>query len=150
MNKALSDYLAENLDRKISREELAVSLDISIATLNRRKQDGFSAGDVIQAARHFGLSPVKALVSCGMLSQDDVDAAAQAASIAGFSDLDIAEEMVRRVADGTASGLAHDPLDDRHPATVHQLKRDVSEGTYTLAAHTRDIQAEHEGFEEAP
>lgn len=26
----------------------------------------------------------------------------------------------------------------------------LSEGSYRLAAHTRDIQAEHEGFEEAP
>lgn len=138
MTQTLPAYLADALDRKVSREELAVALGISVATLNRRKQDGFSADDIIRAVRYFGLSPVKALVQCGLISQEDVNASAGVASIEGFSDLDIAQEMVRRVAAGTASDMASAPLDRNHPAVVREF-RDVSHRGVTLAAYDDEM-----------
>lgn len=143
MNHELPAHLDAQLGRKLSREELALALDISVATLNRRKQSGFSADDVIAASRHFGLAPVGALVACGHLAQADVDAAAQSASIEGFSDMDIAQEIMRRVQEGTASRLASDPLDEGHPAAV-------SQADYTLATREMDDDEESEAQQEYP
>lgn len=131
MNHELPAHLDAQLGRKLSREELALSLDMSVATLTRRKQSGFSADDAITASRHFGLSPVEALVACGYLAQDDVDAAARSASIEGFSDMEIAQEIMRRVEEGTAGPEATEPLGSGLPAAS---TADDEQPDYDLAA----------------
>ena len=150
MTKALADHLEAVLRRKVPREELALALQVSNATLSRRKRDGFSAEDIIMASRYFGLSPVQSLVACGLIHQVEVDAAAQGVTLEGFSDLDIAEEMVRRIAAGTASRLSEDPLDSRHPAMVRGMHPRMSQGDYMLGARDDDDDLEAEAQQEEP
>lgn len=146
MTSTLRDYLAARLGRRVTAEEIGSVVGASTSTIKRRLTEGFPAEDVITAAREFGISPVEALVALGYLTADEVRAfEAGRAGLAGFSDLDLAHEIVRRTAAGSASGLMLAPLDGQHPAT-----RGVDADDYVLAAMDRDDSEEMEAQQYEP
>lgn len=118
----LDDYLTERLHRRVTREEVALALGVSVATLGRRKAAGFTADDVIAAARRFGLSTITALVDFGYLTQADLDRAGVIADtpLHDLTDVELAEEMLRRVRAGGPHPALTEPLTDHH-ADVREL-----------------------------
>jgi hypothetical protein len=123
MDATLDSYLSTQLHRRVSREELALSLGISVATLGRRKADRFTADDVIAAAHRFGLGYI-----------DDGDLGdlklGTHALLEAVTDLELAEELVRRVRDGEDHHHLTDPLGE--DTEVTDLDFDVSDAGGTL------------------
>lgn len=93
MPTTLRDHLAAVLRRRVTGEEIAVALDASLSTVKRRLTDGFPADDVIAVCRAFDVQPVPALVSCGLLTEDEV----REATIGELaSDRELLEELLER------------------------------------------------------
>lgn len=129
-------YLSRTIGRDVTREELAFALGASLSTVTRRMRDGFGADEVIQACRHFKISPLEALVYFRFLTPEEAGRAGGDKSVRDFTDLDLAHELLRRVEAGIASNTVTGPL--------------VDTDGYTLAAMDRDDSAEFEAQEEQP
>lgn len=92
---------------------------------------------VVTIAREFNVHPLQALIAAGYLEPDEVDLAAitpRKLQLREFTELEIAEEMVRRIAEGE-SQIIESPLDGNHPA-MQQLMPSVED---TPLAPVRDI-----------
>lgn len=77
-----------------------------------------SATQVIAVARAFDRSPVLALVAADYLTRAEVESEVQLTpgmSLAAFSELDIAQELVRRIEAGETTETSEAPLDVDHP-----------------------------------
>ncbi len=73
---------------------------------------------VVKIARAYEVDPLQALIAAGYLEPGEVDLAAitpRKLQLREFSELEIAEEMVRRIAEGE-SQIIEAPLDANHPA----------------------------------
>ncbi|WP_162942664.1 helix-turn-helix domain-containing protein [Cryobacterium soli] len=73
---------------------------------------------VVDVARAYGVNPLNALVGAGYLDQSDIERAGvepRQFQLREFSELEIAQEIVRRVQKGQSSML-ETPLDESHPA----------------------------------
>lgn len=80
---------------------------------------------VVEVARAYGVHPIPALIAANYLSEEDVDLSEvtpRLLQLRDFTDLEIAQEMVRRVAEGP-SAILEAPLDENHPA-MQQLSDD--------------------------
>lgn len=78
-----------------------------------------SATQVIAVARAFDRSPVLALVAADYLTRAEVESEVQLTpgmSLAAFSELEIAEELVRRIEAGQTTDVSEAPLTVDHPA----------------------------------
>lgn len=72
---------------------------------------------VVLVARAYGQNPIQALIAAGYLEPDDVDmpaATPRRLQIRDFTDLELAEETVRRIREG--SPVLETPLNGDHPA----------------------------------
>lgn len=75
---------------------------------------------VVDVARAYEVDPLNALVGAGYLDQADIDRPGvepRQFQLREFSELEIAQEIVRRVQEGQSSML-ETPLDEKHPALV--------------------------------
>lgn len=71
---------------------------------------------VVTVARAYGLSPLQGLIAAGYLQEGDVETAEpRRLAIRDFTDLELAEETLRRIREGGSQTLEA-PLDDEHPA----------------------------------
>lgn len=90
---------------------------------------------ILDLARAYNGDPIEGLVAAGFLAPRDVEESAVERALRIATDIQLAQEMYRRVADAT------DPA----------LKADVSQADVTLAAYDDDeLLAELEGHEEMP
>lgn len=87
----------------MSREEVAVAAEISVATLTRRLRDGLDADEVIRSARAVGASPTEALMVLGLLAPDDVHTTAATSSLATVSERTLLEELLARAVERDTS-----------------------------------------------
>jgi transcriptional regulator with XRE-family HTH domain len=109
--------------REIStnQSEIARATGVHSATVSRwlAGTSRPSATQVIAVARAFDRSPVVALVAADYLTRAEVESEVQLTpgmSLAAFSELDIAQELVRRIEAGEATETSEAPLDVDHPA----------------------------------
>jgi transcriptional regulator with XRE-family HTH domain len=117
MKMTWSEYVA---DLGQNQAQIARSSGVSQATVSR-----WVSGDVIPdaekvvgVARAFEESPLVALVAAGYLEANEINAAVQMPRrylLRSFTELELAQEMLRRVADGTGE-LLERPMDVDHPA----------------------------------
>lgn len=94
---------------------------VSTATVSRwfSRSTQPLAPQVIAVARAYEQSPVVALVAAGYLTREEVErevALTPGMSLAEFSELDLAQELVRRLEAGETTGVSEAPLDVDHPA----------------------------------
>lgn len=97
---SLRDALNDLVERRISLEEIAVALDVSLSTVKRRTGADVSADDAIRAARAFGAPVIELLIELGHLTSDDVaevNDVVRVTSLDGFTDLELAQEILERV-----------------------------------------------------
>lgn len=111
-------YLAEI---STNHSEIARAADVHSGTVGRwfKGTSRPEASAVIAVARAFDRSPVIALVVAGYLSRDEVEGQVQITpgmSLAEFSELEIAEELVRRIEAGQTTEISDAPLEVDHPA----------------------------------
>lgn len=66
------DWFSSMAKRRVTAIEMADALGISRNAAQSRIAKGFSADDLIQLSRHFGFSPIHALVELGTLTYDEV------------------------------------------------------------------------------
>jgi transcriptional regulator with XRE-family HTH domain len=81
---------------------------------------------VVEVARAYGVHPIPALIAADYLSEEDVDLTGMTPRLLRlreFTELEIAQEMVRRIAEGE-SVILDAPLDENHPA-MQQLNGDT-------------------------
>lgn len=73
---------------------------------------------VVKLARAYGAHPLQALIAAGYLEDGDVDlpvVAPRKLQLREFTELELAQEVLRRVEEGE-SGMLESPLDGNHPA----------------------------------
>jgi transcriptional regulator with XRE-family HTH domain len=104
-----------------NQSEIARAADVHSGTVSRwfSRSSHPLAPQVIAVARAFGQSPVIALLAAGYLTRDEVEGAVTLSpgmTLAEFSELDIAQELVRRIEAGEATELSEAPLEVDHPA----------------------------------
>lgn len=104
-----------------NQSEIARAAGVSTATVSRwfSRSTRPLAPQVIAVARAYAESPVVALVAAGYLTRQEVEEEVKLTpgmSLAEFSELEIAQELVRRIEAGEASELSEAPLDVDHPA----------------------------------
>ncbi|MBF4628932.1 helix-turn-helix domain-containing protein [Curtobacterium flaccumfaciens] len=78
-----------------------------------------SATQVIAVARAYDRSPVLALVAADYLTREEVEGEVRLTpgmSLAAFTELEIAEELVRRIEAGQTTAVSDSPLTVDHPA----------------------------------
>lgn len=95
----LEKLISTNSSRKVTREEIAAVMGVSIATFARRKAGRFTADELIRVARHFAISPTLLLVDYGVLTPEDAAKAGQQFGMSGLSDSEILEELMGRAAE---------------------------------------------------
>lgn len=74
---------------------------------------------VVEVARAYGASPIQALIAADFLRAEDLDlpeSAPRQLQIRDFTELELAQEMVRRINEGESTSVLNDPLDSDHPA----------------------------------
>ena len=92
-----------------------------------------SATQVIAVARAFDRSPVLALVAADYLTRAEVENEVQLTpgmSLAAFSELEIAEELVRRIEAGQTTDVSETALDVDHPAWARDEDDDSTPETF--------------------
>lgn len=92
------EYLRSALGKRASREELAVALDVSASTIDRRKAE-FSLDEILTILDYYGLSRTGALIALGVLNLRDVmdSVGADGALVDTTSDAELARELARRL-----------------------------------------------------
>lgn len=111
-------YLAEI---STNHSEIARAADVHSGTVGRwfKGTSRPEASAVIAVARAFDRSPVVALVVAGYLTRDEIEGSVQITpgmSLAEFTELEIAQELVRRIEAGETTELSEAPLEVDHPA----------------------------------
>lgn len=110
-----------------SGAKIAHQTGIPASTISRWLSGEFDPRprQVVEVARAYGVHPIPALIAADYLSAEDVDLSAitpRLLQLREFTELEIAQEMVRRIAEGESS-IIEAPLDENHPA-MQKLKRD--------------------------
>ena len=113
---------------KDNQKQIAEKADVAATTVGRWLAEGIvpRAEQVIAVARAYATSPLHALVAAGYLAPSELDLVPEAPrrlQMLDFSDLELAEEMVRRVAGGP-SALLEAQLNEDHPAMGVLLEQD--------------------------
>lgn len=112
----INEWIAETTG-SASWRTIAARLGTTHPTIQRRiKNDTASA--VVEIAAEYGANPVVGLLAAGCISLEDVQAAARQATIDDYSDLELAQKVVERIAARSDSPLAtvtEFPSNDRVP-----------------------------------
>lgn len=103
-----------------NQSEIARVAGVSTATVSRWVSGDSrpKAEQVIGVARAYNVSPLLALVAAGYLEQSEVEGeldVPRALAIGDFTELELAQEMLRRVDRGEGAVLEQ-PVDVEHPA----------------------------------
>lgn len=111
-------YLAEI---STNHSEIARAANVHSGTVGRwfKGTSRPDASAVIAVARAFDRSPLVALTVAGYLTRDEIEGHVQITpgmSLAEFSELEIAQELVRRIEAGETTELSDTPLTVDHPA----------------------------------
>lgn len=104
-----------------NQSEIARAADVHSGTVSRwfSRSSQPLATQVIAVARAFDQSPVLALLAAGYLTRAEVEQEVELSpgmSLAEFSELDIAQELVRRIEAGETTKTTNAPLEVDHPA----------------------------------
>lgn len=104
-----------------NQSEIARAAGVATATVSRwtSRTTQPLAPQVIAVARAYGQSPVAALMAAGYLTRDEVErevTLTPGMSLAEFSELEIAQELVRRIEAGETTEVSDAPLKVDHPA----------------------------------
>ena len=104
-----------------NQSEIARVAGVATATVSRwfSRSTQPLAPQVIAVARAYDQSPVVALVAAGYLTRDEVErevTLTPGMSLAEFSELEIAQELVRRIEAGETTETSEAPLEVDHPA----------------------------------
>ena len=101
-----TDWL-ETITGGASWRSIAEKLGTTHSTIQRRiKQD--TATTVLEIAEAYGASRVEALLAAGALAAGDLDAYARSMGLNEYSDLELAQEMVRRIEKAQSEGSESD------------------------------------------
>jgi transcriptional regulator with XRE-family HTH domain len=103
-----------------NQSEIARVAGVSTATVSRWVSGDSrpKAEQVIGVARAYNVSPLHALVAAGYLEQAEVEGEVEiprALAIADYTELELAQEMLRRIDRGQGA-LLQQPVDVDHPA----------------------------------
>lgn len=104
-----------------NQSEISRAAGVSTATVSRwfSRSTQPLAPQVIAVARAYAESPVVALIAAGYLTRAEVEQEVRLTpgmSLAEFSELEIAQELVRRIEAGETTDMSEAPLEVDHPA----------------------------------
>ena len=114
-----------------SENAVATKAQIHQRTLNgQRRKGSLSAETVVAVAKAYGRDVLDALVVCGLITEEDIRRHGIRESLASATDEEIANEVYRRLVDGSASG----DLTDGHQAVTSTPIRTVPDWADDVAA----------------
>jgi transcriptional regulator with XRE-family HTH domain len=104
-----------------NQSEISRAAGVSSATVSRwlSRSSRPLAPQVIAVARAYDQSPVLALVAAGYLTRAEIEeqiTLTPGMTLAEFTELEIAEELVRRIEAGQSTDVSDTPLNVDHPA----------------------------------
>lgn len=111
----------------MNQSEIARAAGVSTATVSRwfSRSTQPLAPQVIAVARAYGESPVVALVAAGYLTREEIEHEVKLTpgmSLGEFSELEIAQELVRRIEAGETTEVSETPLEVDHPAWLRDAR----------------------------
>ncbi|QKO02961.1 transcriptional repressor [Gordonia phage TZGordon] len=106
--RTVKEYVRDVTGRMPSREELAIAIDASVSTIDRRRDEGFSLDETLSVLDYFKLSRTAALIAFEVLDLRDVmeQLDSDGALVSTTSTAELAAEVARRL--GNESGPATD------------------------------------------
>lgn len=113
------EYLSE-ITQGDSGTRIAQLSGVPESTVSRWRSGIYSPkpSHVVAVARAYGVNVAEALIASNFIDAADVDlnvASARKFALREYTDMELAQEMVRRVAEG-GSVVLEEPLDEDHPA----------------------------------
>ncbi|AXQ65156.1 immunity repressor [Gordonia phage Schmidt] len=124
--KTVKTYVRDCIGRTPSREELAIAIDASVSTIDRRRGEGFSLDETLAILDYFNLSRTAALLAFDVLDLRDVmvQMGADGALVDTTSTVELARELVRRLSnDGDASDEVVRSPNDAPESQAHQFRK---------------------------
>ncbi|WP_147283458.1 hypothetical protein [Rhodococcus sp. AG1013] len=100
-----------------SLRALASVLEINHVTV-RRRIEGKDASLAVDIARHYGADPIEGLIAFGVITGDEAKRGGVQFALTEASDLQLAEEMVRRIKAGVRVYNAPLVVPDDEPKTA--------------------------------
>lgn len=112
-NPTWSEFVSALMEGS-NNAQFAASVGVSEATVGRWLRESVSprAERVIDLCRSRNVSPLQGLIAAGYLTEDDLensDLVPRLFDLATFTDLEIAQELVRRLEDGDEHPVLDDP-----------------------------------------
>ncbi|ANA85665.1 transcriptional repressor [Gordonia phage Splinter] len=106
--RTVKEYVRDVTGRMPSREELAIAIDASVSTIDRRRDEGFSLDETLSVLDYFKLSRTAALIAFEVLDLHDVmeQLDSDGALVSTTSTAELAAEVARRL--GNENGPATD------------------------------------------
>lgn len=141
----INEWIAETTG-SASWRTIAARLDTTHPTIQRRiKSDTASA--VVEIATEYGANPVEGLLAAGCISITDVQAVTRQSTIDDFTDLELAQEIVNRIAERDDSPLAtvtEFPSNDRVPPRPADEDNGTPLGAVAYSGEDEDAQRQKE------
>ncbi|ANA85586.1 immunity repressor [Gordonia phage Vendetta] len=106
--RTVKECVRDVTGRMPSREELAIAIDASVSTIDRRRDEGFSLDETLSVLDYFKLSRTAALIAFEVLDLHDVmeQLDSDGALVSTTSTAELAAEVARRL--GNENGPATD------------------------------------------
>lgn len=123
-----------------SLRDIGERIGVHHVTVSRRITEG-RAETCVAIARAYDADPIKGLVAWGVITSGEASSGDADLALRGATDLQIAEEMVRRIKAGEATSFAYEPIEglpigrDRPaPRTDDEVLAQVTAEDLALAA----------------
>lgn len=140
-----NEYMGTNINRyfkeasgEASYRDMGEASGINYSTIRRQLtgEGDLTAGVVVALARTYKRNVLEALVTAGFITQQEAEAPSVREALAAATDVDLAEEILKRAQEGTAGSALTDPIapvlvggfgDNTHPAETHAHAADETD-----------------------
>ncbi|MGR4009186.1 hypothetical protein [Leucobacter sp. 1207-22] len=127
MTKTIQEFLAA-ASGEASFREMGRASGINHSTIRRQLlgEGEMTAPVVIQLARTYNADVIDALVAAGFITEDDASGHSTSVSLRNATDIELAQEILRRASDGSASSVLTEPLPDTSNVIVGGFGQNAS------------------------
>jgi len=107
------EYLSARVGESLRAVERAI--DFKPTTLGRHIRESLRVETVVAICRAYRLDLAEAFVAAGFITEDEADRLGTARALAGATDRQLVEEMLRRVEAGEATAALTEPIEVEDP-----------------------------------
>lgn len=146
MDETLTDYLLKITGEKSARA-IALKAGMDPSTLTRQLNSALRPDAVVDICRAYGLPVVPSLVFIGLITAEEAEAMSIESALEKATDLQLANELLRRVKVGTATAQLTEPMELDDQANVVPFRQAIDLNTVDLSQYA---QAANTGEDRTP